>query len=94
MLFAVTGILKADAEAKLTALHEAFNEHLAQPFRRVRLAGPLRSAEGHILGYMVLIEADGHDQANAYLQESPVFRAELYDRVQVAEFALEVGWLD
>jgi uncharacterized protein YciI len=94
MLFAVTGMLKPDAEAKLPGLQEAFNEHLAQPFRRIRLAGPLRGADGHRLGFMALIEAENFGQAEAYLHQSPLFRAELYERVDVAEYEVEVGRLD
>ncbi|MDB5692828.1 MAG: hypothetical protein JWO81_1891 [Alphaproteobacteria bacterium] len=94
MLFAVTGILKPGAEAKLAGLQEAFNEHLAQPFRRIRLAGALRSADRSRTGFMVLLEADRFDQAEAYLRESPIFRADLYERVDVAEYELQVGRLD
>jgi uncharacterized protein YciI len=93
MLFAVTGILKAGAEARLSELQDAFNEHLAQPFRRIRLAGPLRGADGRRTGFMVLLEADRFDQAEAYLHESPIFRADLYERAEVAEYEPQIGGL-
>jgi hypothetical protein len=72
MLFAITGILKDDAEAGIPALQDAFNEHLAQPYRRLRLAGALRSREGRRSGFMVLLEADSFAEAEAYLHESPL----------------------
>lgn len=91
MLFAITGILKPEAEAGIPALQDAFNEHLAQPYRRIRLAGALRTREGHRNGFMVLLEADSFADAEVYLHESPLYQAALYDRTDIAEFALELG---
>lgn len=33
-------------------------------------------------------------EAEAYLHQSPLFRANLYDTINVAEFAVQVGRLD
>jgi uncharacterized protein YciI len=90
-LYAVTGWLKPDAEAGLAKLQDDFNEHLSQPFRRVRLAGTLCDGDGRKRGFMALIEADGIEAAEAYLRESPVFRADLYERVEVAEYQVQLG---
>jgi uncharacterized protein YciI len=94
MLFAVTAMLKPDAEAKLAGLHDAFNEHLAQPFRRIRLAGRLCDPDRRLNGYLALDDAESVDQAEAWLKQSPIFKAELYESVRVAEYSIEVGSLD
>ncbi len=39
------------------------------------------------------MEADSFDAAEAYLRESPYYRAHLYDRVEVGRYAPEVGAL-
>jgi hypothetical protein len=39
MQYLVAGILKSDVENSLLALHNEFNEHLAQPYRKIALAG-------------------------------------------------------
>jgi uncharacterized protein YciI len=94
MLFIVMGILKPDSEERLPGLQAAFNEHLAQPFRRIRLGGPLRGAGGDRIGYMVLMEAAAYAEAEAFLDQSPLFQADLYARVEVAQYDIEVGNLD
>jgi uncharacterized protein YciI len=94
MLFALTAILKRHEEPAIAALADAFNEHLSQPFRRVRLAGVLRDADRRRIGFMVVLEAESYAAAEAYLHESPLFRAGAYSRVEVAEYELEVGRLD
>ncbi|HEY0314184.1 MAG TPA: YciI family protein [Allosphingosinicella sp.] len=91
MLFAITGTLKPGGDALLPALQEAFNEHLAQPYRHIRLAGMTRGPDGHRTGFMVLLEADSFADAEAYLHESPLFQAGAYARTEVAEYVLEVG---
>lgn len=94
MMFAVLGLLKQGVEEKLPGLQVAFNEHLAQPFQRIALAGTLLDEERSRRGFLMFLEAENHAQAEAYLQQSPLFRADAYDRVEVAEFAVQVGRLD
>ena len=93
MLYAITAILKDDAEAKLEGLAADFNEHLSQPFRKVRMAGPLCSAEGRRAGYLALVEADSLEEAKRYLDESPLTKANLYSRSEVLEYRIELGSL-
>ena len=91
MLYAVTGFLKEGAEGRLADLQDAFNEHLAQPYRHLRIAGTLCDAGGRRKGFLALVEADSMDEAEAYLHESPLYRAGLYDRSEVAEYEIQVG---
>lgn len=91
MLFALMGFFRPDVEAPPQALQADFNEHLSQPFRRVRLAGPVQDRNGRRIGWMALIESDTFDQAEAYLHESPYFAAHLYERIEVGQYAPEVG---
>jgi hypothetical protein len=91
MLYAVTGILKAGAEARLAELQDDFNEHLAQPFRRVRVAGTLCDGSGRRNGFLAFIEADSFAAAELYLRESPLFRANLYERAEVYEYQVQLG---
>ncbi|HEX5185154.1 MAG TPA: hypothetical protein VFW19_18620 [Allosphingosinicella sp.] len=93
MLFALIGLLKADADGRLPD-SGTINEHLAQPFRRTRLAGYLCHEGGARIGMMMLLEADDFAAAQSFLHQSPFFKADLYDKVEVAEYALEVGRLD
>jgi uncharacterized protein YciI len=94
MQFLIAGILKADVEEQVLALHNDFNEHLAQPYRKIALAGALRGKDGKRTGYVAVIEAEDFAQAQAWLDQSPFYANDLYDRVEVAEFAAEVGYLE
>ena len=93
MLYAITAILKDDAEAKLEGLAADFNEHLSQPFRKVRMAGALCGPEGRRAGYMALVEADSFEAARRYLDERPLTKAGLYTRADVLEYRVELGAL-
>ena len=93
MLFALLGLLKPGAEKSLPS-GDAVNEHLAQPFRRTRLAGFLCREDQSRAGLLMLVEADSFAKAEAHLHQSPYFKADLYERVEVAEYSLEVGRLD
>ena len=94
MQYLVAGILKAGVEEKLLAFHNEFNEHLAQPYRKIALAGALRGKDGKRQGYIAIIEAESFDDAQAWLDQSPFYANDLYDRVEVAEFAAEVGYVE
>ena len=94
MLFAVIAMLKPDAEGKLAELYDAFNEHLAQPFQRIRLAGRLCDPDRRLTGYLALVDAESAERAEAWLKQSPIYKAQLYESATVAEYSLEVGSLD
>jgi uncharacterized protein YciI len=93
MFFAITAVLNAKGEKQIAKLQDAFNEHLAQPYRHVRLAGPLHSGEGRRRGFLILIEADTVAEAEAYLHESPIFQVQGYKRTEILEFRPEIGRL-
>ena len=91
MLFMVAGYLKPGAEKQLIDFHDAFNEHLSQPFRNLTAAGALRDRNGTRQGYLGFIEADSYDDAERFLHESPFYAEGLYERVEVFEYLVEVG---
>jgi uncharacterized protein YciI len=94
MLFVVAGILKPNVEARMISLRDEWSEHLAQPFRRISLAGLMRDRHGKRLGYLIFFEAKDFDDAEAYLHQSPFYRDGLYERVDVAEFAAQIGYIE
>jgi uncharacterized protein YciI len=94
MQYLIAGILKPGVEDQLLALHNEFNEHLSQPYRTIALAGALRGKDGKRKGYVAIIEADSFEEAEAWLNQSPFYANDLYERVEVAEFAPEVGFVE
>ena len=91
MLYLVAGVLKSGSDEQVVALRNEWNEHLAQPNRKISLFGLLRGKEGDRKGYLALIEAESFDDAEDYLRQSPFYQRDLYERVEVAEFIPEVG---
>jgi uncharacterized protein YciI len=91
MLFALIGFFRADAEPERDRIHERLNEYLAQPFRRVRFGGPLWDASGRRTGGLILLEADGFEQARAFLAANPYIAAGLYERTEVHRLDAQVG---
>lgn len=91
MLFAVMGFFRPGVDTSPQNLQADFNEHIGQPLLQIRFAGAIQDRQGNRIGYMELMEAESFDRAEAYLRSSPYFAARLYDRVEVGEYALEVG---
>ena len=91
MLFMIQGILKPGSEEQLLALHNEFNEHLAQPFPNLAAAGVLRDRDGKRRGYLGFIEGGSFADAERYLHDSPFFQDGLYERVDIFEYNVEVG---
>jgi uncharacterized protein YciI len=94
MQYLVAGILKPGADEQIIKFSKEFSEHLSQPYRKIALAGALRGKDGKRKGYIAIIEAKDFDDAQAYLDQSPLFQNDLYERVEVAEFNAEVGYLE
>lgn len=94
MLFVVAGILKEGVEERMMSLRDEWSEHLSQPFRRISLAGLMRDRQGKRQGYLIFFEADDFDDAEAYLRQSPFYQNNLYERVDVAEFNAQIGYVD
>jgi uncharacterized protein YciI len=91
MLFMVAGYFKEGAEAQLIKFRDEFNEQLSQPSPPLIAAGALRDEDGKRRGYMGFLEAASIDDARAFIERSPFYRENLYERVEVLEYALEVG---
>lgn len=91
MLFALIAYLKPGADPIPPAVQAETIDFLGQPLIDIRFAGPLRDAAGKKAGMMVIFEHDSREAAEAFAQESPYRRAQLYDEVQLYEYANEVG---
>ena len=93
MQFAVVAILKADAERELTKYSDEFNEQIGPNGGDVRLAGALLDRAGTKVGYLAVLEGDTIDQVRDWVGQSPIYRAELYDRLDIFQYEVEVGRL-
>jgi uncharacterized protein YciI len=93
MQFAIAAFLKPGAEAELIKYSGDFNEHIGQSGTNVLLAGALRDGDGKRVGYLALYEGETIADAQDWLRESPIYQADLYERLEVFEYQIEVGRL-
>jgi hypothetical protein len=92
MNFLLIGLFKPGAQTHGLRMSVDWNEHLAQ--RPLRIAGPLLDESGGQRGWMAVLTTESLDAAQAFLHSSPYFEADLYERVEVFELAIEVGRVD
>jgi uncharacterized protein YciI len=91
MLFMVVGYLRAGSDAQLVEFRDEFNEHLSQRSPNIASAGVLRDKEARRRGYLAFVEADRIEDAELFLQRSPFLQEDLYERVDVLRYDVEIG---
>ena len=91
MQILLLGLFKPGALGQLSRWQMEWNEHLAQ--QPLRIAGPLLEESGDQRGWMAVLTAASLEEATAFLHSSPYFKADLFDRLEVFQMALEVGRL-
>jgi hypothetical protein len=91
MLYAWIGFLKVGAESIPASLQESVTDFLGQPLIKIRAAGPLRDASGKRSGMMMIFEHDNRAAAEAFVNDSPYLKADLYENHGLYEYADEVG---
>lgn len=93
MQFTIAAFLKPGAGAELRKHSDDFNEHLGPSGTNVQLAGALRDHNGNRVGYLAVFEGDKFADAETWVHESPIYKAQLYDRLEVYQYEIEVGRL-
>ena len=93
MQFAIAAILKPGVEGELFKHSDELNEQIGPSGANVRLAGVLRDKAGGRAGYLAIFEGESIGEAQEWARESPIFRAHLYDRLEIFEYQIEVGRL-
>jgi uncharacterized protein YciI len=93
MQFAVTAFLRPGAEEELIEHSGELNEQVGADGTNVLLAGVLRDEEGKRIGYLALFEGKSIAEAREWVRDSPIYRDHLYERLDIAEYEIEVGRL-
>jgi uncharacterized protein YciI len=93
VIFALIGLLRQPVPPRDAAFEAALNAHYAQPQLRIINAGYLRDARRQPIGLLAVIEAESFDRAQAFLESSPFHTGGFYDRVEIAEYDVDVGRL-
>ena len=91
MLFMMVGYLKEGAEDQLINYHDEFNEHVGQSGTNIVIAGALQNPDGSRVGYLALFDGSSIEDAKAWLNEGPFYKASLYQRVDIFEYHNEIG---
>ena len=91
MLFMVAAYLKPDFAKELAKFSDDLNEHFAQA--GLRIAGALRDADGKRRGYLGFVEEESFEGAESFVKEGPFFQRNLYERIEIFQYEVEVGHL-
>jgi len=91
MLYAWIGFLKPDADQIPPSVQQLTSDFLGQPSIKIHFAGPLRDASGKRAGMMMIFEDESREAAEAFVSDSPILQAGLYDRHLLYEYVNEAG---
>jgi uncharacterized protein YciI len=93
MLYAVKAHFRPGTEERRNALATEFSQHIRQPLLHIRLLGALLDGNGRRNGLLMLMEADGRELVQNFLDQSPYSREELYEDLDIDELQIEAGSL-
>ncbi len=93
MLYAVKAHFRPDTEERRAALSSEFSQHIRQPLLHIRLLGALVDGDGRRSGMLMLMEADGRELVQNFLDQSPFSRERVYDGLEIEELQIEAGSL-
>ena len=93
MLFAVKARFRPGTEERRASLAADFGQHIRQPLLHIRLVGGLFDGDGRRAGVLMLMEADGREQLDHFVMQSPYAEAGLYQSIDVDELQIEAGSL-
>ncbi len=95
MLFAIYCLDKPDSEKLRAANRPAHLDYVAAAGDMVKLGGPLLSDDGaHMVGSLLIVEADSHDDVLAWAQLDPYARAGLFQSVEIRRWKWALGCIE
>ncbi len=93
-LYALTARFKLGSEGQRSGLATDFGDHMRQPLLHIRLVSVLLDDAGKRTGLLILMEAQGRDVVERFLQSSPFEKAGVYESVIIEEARIEAGGLN
>lgn len=93
MLYAVKARFRAGTEEQRNALATEFSQHIRQPLLHIRFLASLMDGRGARSGMLMFMEADGREQLQNFLGQSPYSREGLYEALEIDELQIEAGSL-
>jgi uncharacterized protein YciI len=93
MLYAVKARFRPGTEERRNALATEFSQHIRQPLLHIRFLASLLDGRGGRSGMLMLMESDGREQLQSFLDQSPYAREGLYEGFEIDELQIEAGSL-
>ena len=93
MLYAVKARFRPGTEERRTALSTEFSQHIRQPLLHIRFLASMLDQRGARSGMLMLMEADGREQVQNFLDQSPYLREGVYEDLEIDELQIEAGSL-
>jgi uncharacterized protein YciI len=93
MLFAIIALLKSGADEELIKYSGELNEQIGANAENISVAGALRDKDRQRRGYLAFFEGNSIADARKWMEESPIYRDNLYEQVEVLQYEVEIGRL-
>lgn len=89
--FAVVAWDTADSAAIRAAVRDAHFTHIEIIIDKIAVAGPLKDADGAIVGSLVVLDVADATEAEAVLRSDPYFKAGVWDRWTIHPYLAAAG---
>jgi uncharacterized protein YciI len=73
---------------------EKLRDHLAHveaTLDRLAIAGPMRNEAGEFIGSLLVVKADSLEDARAYIEADPYFKADIWSKIDISAFSAAAG---
>lgn len=94
MMSGLYAIVTRDKPGAGAVRKEKLMQHLAHVEKvldRIAVAGPLRDDAGNFVGSLLVVKAESVEDARAFLEQDPYFRADIWDRIEISAFNAAAG---
>lgn len=93
MIYVLMCFDKKNALSERMAVREAHLAYIGEHIERVKLAGPLLDEAGEMAGSLILYEAGGLAEAQAFSDADPYKAAGVFERVEISAMKITRGAL-
>jgi uncharacterized protein YciI len=86
-------LLKPGGDDALIKYSGELNEQIGANAEQISVAGALRDKDSQRRGYLAFFEGNSIGEARKWMEESPIYRDDLYESVEVLQYEVEIGRL-
>lgn len=90
-LYAIITTDRPDSHATRMGKLREHLTHVEQVIDRLCVAGPMRDADGAFTGSLLVVKADSPEDARAFIEQDPYFKADLWSDIRIEALNAAAG---